>query len=91
MILPESTEAAVPLQLTRLNCERDSVQPVLNKIRVLIADDNLRSARLLSERLTQEGYVCEIAPSGDKALEIVQHHACSIVICDVRNRGQQRI
>ncbi len=87
MILPETADAAVPVQLTRLDCERDSVRIVPNKTRVLIVDDNVRSAQMLSARLIEEGYVCETASSADKALDIVRHLACSIVICDVQMQG----
>src|SRR5512135_34114 len=86
MILPETADAAVPVQLTRLDCERDAVRTV-PRTRVLIADDNVRSAQLLGDRLAEEGYVCEIASSADKALDIVRHLACGIVICDVQMRG----
>jgi len=59
----------------------------MDMIRVLIADDNAQSALLLGGSLTHERYLCEVAPSGDKALDVVRHLACDIVICDVRMAG----
>ncbi len=59
----------------------------MDKIRVLIADDNAQSALMLGNSLTHERYLCEVAPSGDKALDFVRHFACDIVICDVRMAG----
>jgi DNA-binding NtrC family response regulator len=59
----------------------------MDRTRVLIADDNAQSAHRLGDSLTQERYLCEIAPGGDKALDVVRHFACDIVICDVRMTG----
>jgi DNA-binding NtrC family response regulator len=60
---------------------------LMNRTRVLIADDNALSAHRLGDSLTQERYLFEVAPSGDKALDVVRHLACDIVICDVRMAG----
>ncbi len=59
----------------------------MDRIRILIADDNVQSALLLGNSLTHERYLCEVAPSGDKVLDVVRHFACDIVICDVRMAG----
>ena len=83
-------DAAVPRLLTRLDCERESDQPAMHKIRVLIADENIHSAHLLGDSLTQEDCLCEIASSGDKALDIVRHLACDVVICNVRMQGMSK-
>ena len=58
-----------------------------HKSRVLIADDSVVTAQLLGDRLAQGGYECEVASSGDNALDINRHHACNVVICDVRTEG----
>src|ERR1039457_1564919 len=58
-----------------------------HKTRVLIVDDNVHSAHLLGDSLTQEDCLCEIASSVDKVLDIVRHLACDVVICNVRMEG----
>ena len=83
MFRTKIVDAAVPVQLSRLDCERDSDQLVPNSIRVLIADDNADAARLLYDCLASEGWSCEIASSADNALNIVQKYACDAVIGDV--------
>ena len=87
MILPPNRGVAVPAQFSRLDCERESNQPAMQGNRVLIADEVVQSAHLLSDRLAQEGCVCEIATDGDKALESVRHAACDTVICNVQMDG----
>jgi two-component system, NtrC family, response regulator HydG len=57
------------------------------KTRVLIADDIVESARSLSDRLAQAGYVCEVATDTDSGLDSVRRLACDAVICDVQMEG----
>jgi len=57
------------------------------KTRILIADDIVESARSLSDRLAQAGYVCEVATDADRALDNVRRLACDAVICDVQMEG----
>jgi two-component system response regulator HydG len=57
---------------------------------VLIADDNVKSAHSLGEKLFQQGYDYEIALSGSNALDIVRQFACDVVICDVRMKDMDK-
>jgi two-component system response regulator HydG len=57
---------------------------VIPKTRVLIADDNVDSAQLLGDSLTQRGCLCEIVSSAEGALNVVRNHACDLVICDMQ-------
>ena len=84
MTFPQTTDAAVASQMTSLDCERESVQPLSQENRVLIVDDSLDSAQTLSDCLTREGCLCEMATNGDRALNVVRGHGCDVVICDVR-------
>ena len=87
MIVLATADAAVPLQLTRLDCERDSVPSVPNKTRVLIADANVRAAQLLGDQLVREGYVCEIALNAERALDAIRDGFCNIVVCEAQMVG----
>jgi len=87
MIPPENPYASVPVQLTRLHCERDGDKPVIPKTRVLIADDKVDSAQLMGDSLAQRGCLCEIVSSAEGALNIVRNHACDLVICDMQLEG----
>jgi two-component system response regulator HydG len=82
-----STDSDVSGQLKVLGCKRGRDQFVTNRNRVLIADDNVRSAKKLSDSLTQEGCVCEIASNGNEALNHIRHLNSDVVICDVRMEG----
>src|SRR5664280_3474029 len=73
-----------PSQVRGLNCERDCNVAVMAKTRVLIADDNVDSAQLLSDSLTRRGCLCEIVTSSDRALNSVRNLSCDLVICDIR-------
>lgn len=89
MVLPGTTDAIVPMQLTRLDCEQDSDQYPIHKIRVLIADDDVQSAHALGSILRQKGYTCGVVRNGDEALDIVRNLACDVVICDVHMPGMR--
>ncbi len=54
---------------------------------LLIVDDEPPVCRLLSERLTQEGFNCQSCASGEKALELLQRDAFDLVISDLRMPG----
>ena len=58
-----------------------------NKKRVLIADDNVQSAQLLSDELTQQGYLCVIAPNVNRTTDAVRSGEFDFVICDVQMGG----
>jgi two-component system response regulator HydG len=61
-----------------------------NRRRVLIADENVESALFLRDGLTQGGYLCEIASSGDKALIDIRKLVFDIAICNVQMEGQSK-
>jgi two-component system response regulator AtoC len=52
--------------------------------RVLVVDDEENLRHYLQMVLGEEGYQVETAPDGKAALEKMQHHACDIVLCDIR-------
>ncbi len=56
-------------------------------IRILIADDDAPSVHWLSDSLTREGCLCEVALSREHALDLVRKLECDVVICDVRMQG----
>jgi two-component system response regulator HydG len=56
----------------------------MQKVRVLIADDDVEQARSLGTALVLHGYACELVRTGTAALSAVVRGACDIVICDVR-------
>jgi two-component system, NtrC family, response regulator HydG len=56
----------------------------MQKIRVLIADDDVDQARGLGSALVLQGYACELVRTGAAALSAVLRCACDVVICDLR-------
>jgi len=60
---------------------------VTNKKRILIADDNVRSAQLLNDELTQQGYLCNIASSVNRTTNALRSGEFDFVICDVQMEG----
>ena len=83
------TDAAVPVQLNRLDCDRDSVLPMPQRIRALIADDDVQSAQLLADGLTRGNCVCELASSSAAIANETQYLGCDVLICDVINSGMR--
>ena len=81
----KGTDSDLSVHLRGLDCGRSS--DVTHTNRVLIADDNFQSAKELSHRLTHEGFVCEIASSGNEAMNHIRHLKSDVVICDVRMEG----
>jgi CheY-like chemotaxis protein len=58
---------------------------------VLIVDDNLELAENLAEILSDEGFDCEMADSGEGALELMRTRTFSLVISDIRMAGMSGI
>jgi two-component system, NtrC family, response regulator HydG len=87
MLLPPKDDAAVRLPLPALYRNADSDVAVMQKTRVLIVDDSASSARMLGERLMREDYLCEVASSCERALDVVRKSECDVAICDVMMRG----
>ena len=56
----------------------------MQKVRVLIADDDVEQARGLGTALVLRGYACELVRTGAAARAAVLRGGCDIVICDVR-------
>jgi two-component system response regulator HydG len=61
-----------------------------NRTRVLIVDENVESALILRDGLTQAGHLCEIASSGDMALIDIRKLVFDIAICNVQMEGQSQ-
>jgi DNA-binding response OmpR family regulator len=52
-------------------------------MRVLVAEDKPRMARLLQRALEREGYAVAVAPDGDKALELGMFGGMDVLVLDV--------
>ena len=57
------------------------------KGRILIVDDEPSIGRLLTAKLSREGYKCEYCTGGDEALALLAHQAFDAVISDLRMPG----
>ncbi len=57
------------------------------KKRVLVVDDDAGVSHLLSERLTQEGFVSRACSSGQEALEVLAQEPFDAIISDLRMPG----
>jgi two-component system, NtrC family, response regulator HydG len=58
---------------------------------VLIVDDNLELAENITEILEEEGFDCEMADSGERALELMRSNAYALVISDIRMAGMSGV
>lgn len=58
-----------------------------NHIRLLLVDDEQDVTQLLCLRLTRRGYLCEVAHSGEEALQCLQNAGVHIVVMDVKMPG----
>ena len=90
MNLTSDPDAAVPVQLNRLDCGRDCDLPVPQKICVLIVGDNVQSAQLLASGLARGNCVCELASSSDAIANEAQYLACDVLIDDVTTPGTRK-
>src|SRR5512147_184469 len=59
----------------------------MQEARVLIADDNVATAKLLSDYLAAEVRSCEVATNHEHAVELVRKLDCDIAICDTHSYG----
>jgi CheY-like chemotaxis protein len=59
------------------------------RIRALIADDDVQSAQLLADGLTRGNCVCELASSSAAIANETQYLGCDVLICDVINSGMR--
>ncbi len=50
---------------------------------ILIADDDAASRQSLQEIIAPEGFATVTAESGEEALDIVQHRAVHLLVCDM--------
>ncbi len=62
-------------------------EPMENKTRLLLVDDEHDVTQLLRLRLTRRGYVCLAAESGEAALEMLAAEPVHVVIMDVKMPG----
>ncbi|MGA2882148.1 MAG: response regulator [Bryobacteraceae bacterium] len=61
----------------------DALHMQKRRSRVLVADDDPDLASLVGEALRQFGMDCDVAPSGQEALDSVRRHAPDAIILDV--------
>lgn len=57
-------------------------------MRILLAEDDRKIARHLSEGLQEEGYVVDMAQDGDEALWLARHNAYDLLVLDVMMPGK---
>jgi two-component system response regulator ResD len=60
---------------------------LLEKVKILIAEDEERMRRLLVDYLKREGYHIEQAKDGKEAIELFERHSFGLVILDVMMSG----
>ena len=58
--------------------------PPSQRIRVLVADDNLVNQKMLSWMLNKEGYACDIAANGMEVLAAMERFGYDIILMDVQ-------
>ena len=58
--------------------------PEIARRRALVIDDELEIAEMIAEMLTRQGFVAEVATSGEEALAELRRHSYDLVLSDVR-------
>jgi DNA-binding response OmpR family regulator len=58
---------------------------------ILIVDDDRGICALIAERLSEDGYVCDTAPSAEEALIKIQNHYFDLAILDIKLPGKSGI
>jgi two-component system NtrC family sensor kinase len=58
--------------------------PEIARRRALVIDDELDIAEMIAEMLTRQGFVAEVATSGEDALAELRRHSYDLVLSDVR-------
>ena len=56
--------------------------------KILIVDDEPMIRRLLSQKLSRQGYYCEQASSADEALEKMKTYSADLIMLDVKMPGR---
>lgn len=62
--------------------------PAAAPARVLVVDDDPRILRMMRRALEIEGYVVELAPDGDTALDLLRSRGADVVILDLMLPGR---
>ena len=55
----------------------------MSKQRILVVDDEVNQALLYEEALTDEGYMVDLANSGNKALELAKTNSYDLIVLDI--------
>ena len=56
----------------------------MEKIKILLVDDEPDVTRILSKRLGRRGYECQAAANGQEAVDAMAEFACGVIIMDVK-------
>ena len=56
----------------------------MEKIKILLADDEQDGTRILSKRLGRRGYECQAAANGQEAVDAMAQFAFGVIIMDVK-------
>ncbi|MCP4579648.1 MAG: response regulator [Deltaproteobacteria bacterium] len=59
----------------------------MDKISILVVDDDATTIKILKETLSSFGYNCRTANDGFEALELIRNEVFSAIICDIRMPG----
>ena len=59
----------------------------MDKISILVVDDDATTIKILEETLNSFGYKCRTANNGFEALELIRNEIFSVAICDIRMPG----
>ncbi len=57
------------------------------KDKILIADDDMAIAELISDALSDEGFDTVVAHSGDEAIDLIEEHDPSLILLDIMMPG----
>jgi DNA-binding response OmpR family regulator len=55
--------------------------------KILIVDDEASAGESLSEKLSQQGFDCQTAASGEEALRWTAHNSFDVIISDLKMPG----
>ena len=57
-------------------------------MRVLVVDDDRKTASFVSKALGSEGFAVDVLHNGDEALEAIEEHAFDAVVLDIMLAGR---